>query len=160
MKISSSSNVHSKILIKTCIQIFNSLGTIVLTAEQLRSFFSLATLISQLNLNLMSSSLNIYIWTRSYGQNNANCITLRLLVFPKFGFKVLDIVSSLCFASLIFRIICNIRLMYHVITFKIPQIEFVEQCWFSCTSIPKFQMKRARCAMIHFAQRICITDVF
>ena len=83
-----------------------------------------------------------------------------MLVFLYFNIKVPDEVSSLCFASLIFRIICNIRLMYHVITFKMPQIEFVEQCWFFCTSISKFQTKRARCAMICFAQRIWSTDVF
>ena len=38
--------------------------------------------------------------TRCYSQNNANHITLRLLVLPQFEIKVLDIVSSLCFASL------------------------------------------------------------
>ena len=40
--------------------------------------------------------------TRCYSQNNANRITLRLLVLPQFEIKVLDIVSSLCFASLFF----------------------------------------------------------
>ena len=50
-ELSSSSKLHSKILIKTYVKKFNSLDTIVLTTEQLRSFLKSATLISQLNLN-------------------------------------------------------------------------------------------------------------
>ena len=40
MKMSLSLNLHLKILLQTCIKNFNSLGTIDLTTEQLRSFLS------------------------------------------------------------------------------------------------------------------------